>query len=52
MGTLAYRIHVCCCVAVGGIDGDVSTESVLGESLSIDLDYSQRLLLSDELEAG
>ena len=51
MGTLAHRMHICICVAVG-IDGDVSTESVLGESLSIDLDYSQRLLLSKELEVG
>ena len=51
MGTWAHRIHICICIAVG-INGDASTQSVLGESPSIDLDYSQRSLLSGKLEAG
>ena len=33
MGTLAQRIHICICVAVG-ISRDASTESVLSESPS------------------
>ena len=49
--TWAQCIHNCICIAVG-INGDASTQNVLGESPSIDLDYSQRSLLSGELEAG
>ena len=39
------------CIAVG-INRNASIQSVLGQSPSIELDYSQRSLLSGEMEAG
>lgn len=53
VGTWAHRIPICICIPVG-INGDASTQSVLasGRSLLIALDYSQRLILIEELEAG
>ena len=46
---LVHYLHICICVAIG-IDQIVLTKSIFGESLLIDFDYSQRLLLNKELE--